>query len=247
MLLERSLHPQFVSNTYLVAAEPGGAAVLIDAGGPMEPLYDAVERNDLTVTHILLTHHHHDHVELAREAKERYGAEVVAHPLEAEQLDFVDRTIEPGTVVDAGGLRFDALHTPGHTAGMISFRTPDAVFTGDTLFKGSVGGVRAPGHTTFTDLRHSIMDVLMELPPETIIYPGHTDSSTVAEEWENNPFIRLWRGLDDEGSESCKVWGEDATLVLWATDYDGGHKAWVRWPDGSDDIVPGSQVERTLE
>ena len=168
---------------------------------------------------------------------------MVAHPLEAELLDTVDRTIEPGDVVEAGGLRFEALHTPGHTAGMISFRTGDAVFTGDTLFKGSVGGVRAPGHTTFADLRHSIMDVLMELPPETIVYPGHTDSSTVAEEWESNPFIRLWRGLDEEGSDSCTVWGQQATLVLWATDYDGGHKAWVRWQDGSDDIVPGSQVE----
>ena len=84
----------------------------------------------------------------------------------------------------------------------------------------------------------------MELPPETIIYPGHTDSSTVAEEWDGNAFIRLWRGLDDEGSDSCTVWGDEATLILWALDYDGGHKAWVRWADGSDDIVPGSQVQR---
>ncbi len=51
-------------------------------------------------------------------------------------------------------------------------------------------------------------------------------------------------GVDDEGDEPCRVWGEQATLVLWGPDYDGGHKAWVRWPDGSDDIVPGSQVER---
>jgi hypothetical protein len=88
------------------------------------------------------------------------------------------------------------------------------------------------------------MDVLMELPPEMIIYPGHTDSTTVAQEWDENLFIRLWRGLDDEGGERCTVWGDEATLVLWAPDYDGGHKAWVRWPDGRDDIVPGSQVER---
>src|SRR5437763_8843772 len=146
MLLERSLHPQFVSNTYLVAAEPGGEAALIDAGGPMEPLYDAVDRHGLTVTHLLLTHHHHDHVEQAAAIKDRYGAEVIAHPLEAELLEGVDRTIEPGDVVEAGGLRFEALHTPGHTAGMISFRTGDAVFTGDTLFKGSVGGVSAGPH-----------------------------------------------------------------------------------------------------
>jgi hypothetical protein len=88
------------------------------------------------------------------------------------------------------------------------------------------------------------MDVLMGLPPETVIHPGHTEPSTVADEWENNPFIRLWRGLDAEGTEQCTVWDQPATLVLWAQDYDGGHKAWVRWADGSDDIVPGSQVQR---
>jgi glyoxylase-like metal-dependent hydrolase (beta-lactamase superfamily II) len=120
----------------------------------------------------------------------------------------------------------------------------DDVFTGDTLFKGSVGGVRAPGSTSFADLKHSIMEVLMKLPPETRVQPGHTDPSTIGDEWEGNRFVRLWRGLDDEGDEPCRVWGEQATLVLWGPDYDGGHKAWVRWPDGSDDIVPGSQVER---
>jgi glyoxylase-like metal-dependent hydrolase (beta-lactamase superfamily II) len=146
VLLERSLHPQFVSNTYLVAANPGGDGVLIDAGGPMEPIYQQIEGHAINVTHLLLTHRHHDHVSEAAEVKERYGCEVLAHPLEAAEIgDVVDRTIEPGTVVESGGLTFEALRTPGHTAGMISFRTPDAVFTGDTLFKGSVGGVRAPG------------------------------------------------------------------------------------------------------
>jgi hydroxyacylglutathione hydrolase len=104
--------------------------------------------------------------------------------------------------------------------------------------------VRAPGHTTYTDLRDSIMGTLMELPPETVIYPGHADATTVAQEWESNAFIRVWRGLDPEGSESCTALGEPATLVLLGADYDGGTKAWVRWPDGSDDIVPGSRVAR---
>jgi hydroxyacylglutathione hydrolase len=120
----------------------------------------------------------------------------------------------------------------------------EAVFTGDTLFKGSVGGVRAPGHTTYADLRHSIMDVLLTLPPETVIHPGHTDPTTVAGELESNPFVRIWRGVDPEGTEPCTAMGQPATLILFARDYDGGHKAWVRWEDGSDDIVPGSQVQR---
>jgi glyoxylase-like metal-dependent hydrolase (beta-lactamase superfamily II) len=116
------------------------------------------------------------------------------------------------------------------------------VFTGDTLFKGSVGGVRAPGHTTYGDLRASIMDKLLKLPPHTRIHPGHTDPTTVADELEHNAFVRIWRGVDPEGSEPCTALGEPATLILLGDDYDGGHKAWVRWPDGSDDIVPGSQV-----
>ena len=132
---------------------------------------------------------------------------------------------------------------------MLSFLVRDgdeaSVFTGDTLFKNSVGGVRAPGHTTYGDLRDAIMGTLMELPPDTVIRPGHADPTTVAQEWEGNAFIRVWRGLDGEGSEPCTAFGEPATLVLLGEDYDGGTKAWVRWRDGSDDIVPGSRVERS--
>jgi len=246
VIVERSMSDQWLSNAYLVADEPGGHAVVIDSGAPPEPLIEAIERNDLTVDKLLLTHHHHDHVAENFVYKERFGVEILAHPLEAQNLMDVDRSIEPGEVIQVGGLRIDGLHTPGHTAGMLSFRVNDGdVFTGDTLFKGSVGGVRAPGSTSFEDLRHSIMDVLMKLPPETRLHPGHTDPTTVADEWEQNAFVRVWRGLDEESSGRCRVGEEEATLVLFAPDYDGGHKAWVRWDEtGRDDIVPGSMVER---
>ena len=127
---------------------------------------------------------------------------------------------------------------------MLSLLVDGNVFTGDTLFKGSVGGVRAPGSTSYADLKHSIMDVLLTLPPDTTIRPGHTDPTTVADELESNRFVRIWRGLDPEGAEPCTALGEPATLILLGDDYDGGHKAWVRWPDGADDIVPGSKVDR---
>src|SRR5918912_838974 len=208
------MHPDWLSNAYLVADEPGGRAVIVDSGGPAEPLLEAIERHELTVEQLLLTHHHHDHVAENHVYKERLGVEIRAHPLEAERLMEVDRAIEPGEVIEVGGLRVDGLHTPGHTDGMLSFRVGDGhVFTGDTLFKGSVGGVRAPGHTTFEDLRQSIMDVLMRLPPETTVHPGHTDPTTVGDEWEQNAFIRIWRGLDEEGDERCTVRGEPARLV----------------------------------
>jgi hydroxyacylglutathione hydrolase len=91
----------------------------------------------------------------------------------------------------------------------------------------------------------------MKLAPTTRVHPGHRVPSTIAEEWEANPFVRVWRGLDDEGSEACSVGPPDAeerqpaTLVLWAPDYDGGNKAWVRFGDRRDAIVGGSQVKRT--
>jgi hydroxyacylglutathione hydrolase len=253
MILERSMQPDWLSNAYLVGDEQGGTAVVIDSGGPSEPLLAAAERYGLQVGLLLLTHHHHDHVAENHVWRERHGVEILAHPLEAEHLPDVNRTIEPGEPIEAGDLVIDPLHTPGHTSGMLSFMvatraaaagSPRDVFTGDTLFKGSVGGVRAPGSTGFDDLRRSIMEVLMGLPHDTRVRPGHTDPTTIGDEWRRNPFVRLWRGLGEEGDERCRVGDEPATLVLWAPDYDGGHKAWVRWDDGRDDIVPGSAVSR---
>jgi len=245
MILERSMHPQFLSNTFLVAAEPGGEAFFVDAGGPMEPLFEKVAEYDLTPTHVLLTHHHFDHVSEVGAITERWpDVEVLIHPAEKDLVETATGTMDAGTTVRAGGLEVQTLPIPGHTAGMLGLLVEGNVFTGDTLFKNSVGGVRAPGSTSYADLKSSIMDTLMALPPETVIQPGHTDASTVGEEFENNKFIRLWRGLDAEGDEPVTAPGEPATLILLGDDYDGGHKAWVRWPDGSDDIVPGSRVSR---
>jgi glyoxylase-like metal-dependent hydrolase (beta-lactamase superfamily II) len=198
------------------------------------------------LTHVLLTHHHHDHVAELEQVLERHpGTPVLIHPLERDLVRGATGTMQPGAPIESGALTIEPLHTPGHTAGMLSFLVNGTdVFTGDTLFKGSVGGVRAPGHTTYADLKSSIMDTLLKLPPATRIHPGHTDPTTVADELERNRFVRIWRGLEPEGDEPCTALGRPATLVLLGDDYDGGHKAWVRWPDGSDDIVPGSQVER---
>jgi hydroxyacylglutathione hydrolase len=243
MIVERSMSDGWLSNTYLVAAEAGGDAFLVDAGGPLDPLVAKADEHGLSVTHILLTHHHHDHVAELGKALERWpDAKVLSHP--EERVPGTTGDLGDGDEVTIGGLTVRALHTPGHTAGMLALLVDGEVFTGDTLFKGSVGGVRAPGSTGYADLKRSIMEVLLELPPDTTIRPGHTDPTTVADELESNRFVRIWRGLDPEGSEPCTALGEPATLVLLGDDYDGGYKAWVRWPDGRDDIVPGSKVSR---
>jgi glyoxylase-like metal-dependent hydrolase (beta-lactamase superfamily II) len=114
-------------------------------------------------------------------------------------------------------------------------------FTADVLFHGTVGGTM---RDSYESLHHSIMDVLMKLPHETRVHPGHTDPTTIGAEWEENVFIRLWRGVDPTGDDPCTVNGRSGTLELFAPDYDGGHKGLVRWEDGSHDVVPGSRVEK---
>ncbi|HEY6523974.1 MAG TPA: MBL fold metallo-hydrolase [Solirubrobacteraceae bacterium] len=246
MIVERSMSDGWLSNTYIVGDEMGGSAVMVDAGGPVAPLLEFLKRGQLTLTQVLLTHHHHDHVAELDTVKRAFpDVPVLIHPLERDQVPGATDVMQPGQTIEIGALRIETIHTPGHTAGMLSllFDGTD-VFTGDTLFKGSVGGVRAPGHTTYADLKASIMDKLLALPAATRIHPGHTDPTTVADELETNRFVRIWRGVDAEGTEPCTAMGDPATLILLGDDYDGGHKAWVRWPDGSDDIVAGSQVSR---
>jgi hydroxyacylglutathione hydrolase len=217
MLVERSMHPSWLSNAYLVANEEGGAAVFIDTGAPMEPLLAAAERWRVQPSHVLRTHADPDHIEHESEL----GLEVVTGPLELDAL------------------RVEALATPGHKDDHLAFVVNgEACFSGDVLFKDAVGG------GDFAQIKQSVMDVVMQLPPETRVYPGHTDETTIGREWEENPFIRVWRGVDPEGSAPCRVMGEDATLVVWSPDYDGKGKAWVRFTDGRDAIVGGSRVER---
>jgi hypothetical protein len=86
------------------------------------------------------------------------------------------------------------------------------------------------------------MDVLMALPAETRVLPGHTDETTIGREWEENPFVRFWRGLDGEDGRACTVHGDDATVVVWSPDYDGKGKALVRLADGSEAIVGASRI-----
>ena len=252
MILQRVEHPDFLSNAYSVVDRPGGKGVLIDSNDVTDPLVERIDREGTEITHVLLTHHHWDHVVGAEKLAERYGVPVLAHPACAELLDgVVTETIDDGDVVESGELRIEAMHTPGHCADHLALRIDDTdCLTADVLFAGTVGGTRAPGATGFEDLKASIMDKLMKLPPSTRVHPGHRRPTTVGEEWEENPFIRIWRGLDDEGSEQCSIGPADAderdeaTLVLWAPDYDGGNKAWVRFSDGGDAIVGGSHVKR---
>src|ERR671936_1038216 len=216
MLVERSMHPDWLSNAYLVADEPGGAAVFVDSGAPLAPLRAAAEEWRVAPAFVLRTHAHHDHVA---------GEGELGLPVRNDTLE-------------VGGLRIEGIPTPGHSDDMVAFVVDDeVVFTGDTLFKDSVGGGNLDG------VRRSVMEVLLALPDDLRVLPGHTDETTIGRERQQNPFVRYWRGLE-EGSEPCRVGGEEATLVVWSPDYDGKGKALVRFSDGREAIVGGSKVER---
>ncbi len=208
MILERSMSGQWLSNTYLVAAGPGSDAFFVDAGGPLGPLLDKVGEHRLEPTHVLLTHHHFDHVAELATLKDRFpGIEVLIHPGERDLVDGATGDLEPEAELEVGGLTVRALHTPGHTSGMLSLLVGGTdVFTGDTLFKNSVGGVRAPGHTTYADLKRSIMEVLLALPGETVIRPGHTEPTTVADELETNAFVRCGGAWTPRAPSRARRW-----------------------------------------
>jgi hydroxyacylglutathione hydrolase len=215
------MHPGWLSNAYLIADEPGGTAVFVDSGAPLKPLFEAVERAGLTVTHLLTTHADADHIAGDAEIQERYGCPIVKGHLKT------------------GGLEIEALPTPGHKDDHLAFVfNGELCCTGDVLFKDAVGG------GDFGQIKRSVMEVLMQLPDELRVLPGHTDETTIGREREQNPFVRVWRGAEPEGTEEVRVGGEDATLIVWSPDYDGKGKAWVRFVDGRDAIVGGSRVER---
>jgi hydroxyacylglutathione hydrolase len=247
VIVERTENPMWLSNAYLVADPDRGTGVLIDGNDELGPLLERAERDGIEITHVLVTHPHGDHVAGLAEARAELGnPPLVAHAECAAELDDeVEIVLGDGGKLDSGGLEVEAIHTPGHAAGHLAFLVNGSdVFTADVLFKGTVGGTMAPGASGFADLQASAMR-LMELPPNTTVHPGHKEPTTIAAEWEQNPFVRIWRGLDSTGEEAVTVWGRPATLKLWAPDYDGGNKAWVVFGDsGEEAIVGGSQVER---
>jgi len=247
LIVERTENATWLSNAYLVADEAGGKGVLIDGNDDLGPLLERAERDGIEITHVLVTHPHLDHVAGLTDARQRIGnPPLVAHAEAAAELDEeVAETIADGGKLATGGLEIEAISTPGHAAGHLAFLVNGSdVFTADVLFKGTVGGTMAPGASGIADLEASVMR-LMELPPETRVHPGHREPTTIGVEWEANPFVRIWRGLDETGEEEVTVWDRPATLKLWAPDYDGGNKAWIVFgDDGTEAIVGGSQVVR---
>ena len=254
MILQRVEQSEWLSNAYLAVDEIGGTGVLIDSNLATDPLCERVEREGTTITHILLTHHHYDHVVGVEKLAERFGGvPVLAHPQCKELVgDAVTGTIDHGDVLETGDLRIEAIHTPGHCGDHLALRiNDDDCLTADVIFKGTVGGTGAPGATGprrpegvghgpahGAAQRRPAPSRATASPPRSSRSGRTTPSSASGGASTSRPRSAARSGPGDEDRR-------DATLLLWAPDYDGGNKALVRFDDdGVETITGGSQVRR---
>ncbi len=183
-------------NCYLVAGSRSPEAVVIDPGDEADAILARAAEAGLQVRAILLTHAHWDHVGAVAEVAEATGAPVLLHAADLPLLEeWSPRPVVPGRLLDQGDeirvgeVVLSVLHTPGHTPGGLCFRAAGRVFTGDTLFAGSVGRWDFPGGSR-EELLRSLRDRLLPLPDELLVHPGHGPATTIGAERRDNPFLR---------------------------------------------------------
>ncbi len=204
MTIDKIVVGQLDVNCYVVYDGDASEAAVIDPGDEFERIADLLDRHGITPKYIFFTHAHYDHVCAAGELKGKYGAAVVMHEDEKDTYrntrvlclswgfaedDFPDPDllVTGGDKITLGGNTFEVLHTPGHTPGSICLYTEGALFTGDTLFRRSVGRTDLTGGS-MAKLEGSLKK-LMSLPPDTRVYCGHGDETIIGEELKNNPFL----------------------------------------------------------
>ncbi|MCI4368642.1 MAG: hydroxyacylglutathione hydrolase family protein [Thermoplasmata archaeon] len=185
MLLEQFVIGPLQNFTYLVADAEGGTGAVIDPSYGVEPVLEAIDRHRVKVRYIFNTHSHQDHTAGNGEIRSRTGAKVVAHKLAPLAQEV---SVDEGDHVEIERMTVAVLYTPGHTQDSVTYRFEGHLATGDTLFVGECGAVRAPGG----DPRrlYDSLQRLAALEPGLIILPGHdygaTPTSTVGREREEN-------------------------------------------------------------
>jgi len=245
VIIDHVRHAGWTVNSWLVAGREEGRGLIIDTGADPPKILEMVRRHGVSIEAIVCTHRHYDHTAGNEFLARNLGCPVVAHPAERVQMKGPTEAVDAGHTWRFSSWSAEVIPLPGHTEGQIGIYVRDVgVWTADTLFKNSVGGTLAPGHGTFEQLRSSIMDQILSLPSETTIYPGHGETTTVSHERERNPFVRVWREVDKPSTRPGRYEGKRVTIEVWAKDYDGGHKAQVRFLDDSVQIVPGSRVQK---
>jgi len=197
------------ANCFIVGCEETRQAAVIDPGGDVERILSALQKDHLKLSVIINTHGHFDHIGANKALKQATGAQLMIHKLDAPMLAHAsqaaaawglradespspDRLLNDGDTIDCGNLRFEVIHTPGHSPGGSCFYIPEekALFVGDTLFAGSIGRTDLPGGDYDTLIR-SIQTKLFILPDDTVVYNGHMELTTIGEEKQFNPFCRM--------------------------------------------------------
>ena len=208
IIIEQITSGTIDTNGYVVGDPSTRKGIFIDAPeNGAERMLGLAARHNLTITHIVNTHGHWDHIPDNTALKKTTGAKVAVHTDDGHyllnpttllfQLPFAieplvpDEYLSDNQILEIGSLKFVVLHTPGHTPGSICLYEPDekVLFCGDTLFAGSVGRTDLPGGNWNT-LLESIKERLLTLPDSVIVYPGHGPSSTIGDERIGNPFFK---------------------------------------------------------
>ena len=196
------------TNCYVVGCEETHEGVVIDPGGHPQRIIDAIEESGLTIRYVLNTHCHFDHMGANAEIVAATGAPLALHPAElpilqarggaswfgvlVKESPLPDMELADGQVLEVGTLRFQVLHTPGHSPGGVTFYVEqmekNAAFDGDVLFQMGIGRTDLPG-SDWDTLMRSIREVLFALPDDTVLYPGHGPPTTVGQEKRSNPWV----------------------------------------------------------
>jgi hydroxyacylglutathione hydrolase len=206
MILE-ALTVGFIStNCYIVGSETTRKALVIDPGGNAATILRSVSKHELSVSMIIATHSHFDHLGAVKAVKEATGAKFAVGPSSGNKTGTFAKMVsmmtggsvtvpEPdvflkdGDTVDLGDLHFEVLYTPGHSPDEICLYGEGILFSGDTLFNMGIGRTDFPG-CSYEELETSIRAKLYVLPDKTVVYPGHGPETTIGDEKRGNPFIR---------------------------------------------------------
>lgn len=180
------------TNCYVVGCEETKEAAVIDPGleseAEAELILDYIKQNCFHIKYIINTHGHPDHISGNAAMKEATGAPILIHENGDDRVE-ADRKLQDGDVIHVGNFKLAVLHTPGHTPCGICLLGDNIVFTGDSLFAGSIGRTDFPGGS-FQQLMKSIKTKLLPLPDSFKVYPGHESFSTIGDEKKYNPFLQ---------------------------------------------------------
>lgn len=178
------------TNCYLIEDENSKEAIILDPGDEPEKILDEIKKNQLKPKYIVNTHGHFDHVTGNPKLKEKLNIPILAHPLDAQITAAtislpVDQLLTEGDLIKVGKITFTVIHTPGHTPGGICLycKEEKVLFSGDTLFYGTYGRTDLP-YSSEKAMQESL-NKLMQLPPETRVYPGHDRPTTIGQEKQN--------------------------------------------------------------